>query len=221
MELGFITKSQAVSQSVGLRWRATAAQTVRNPKTIYVSAGSCVQYLYHCILQGYNPVARCSFAAELLGTSWHRFSRIPKHRFAYTNNVMLTCAFPSHLSYCRRCYQLLRTSVPDGWFQILLLPVEFSPKLSLYCHKTTGLVKRFENEHAHLHALCHFAQCELLIRLQTPDIAASSGTTFTFSTDYSIVAPVSNSCVFLWISCSTNTSVYFRAKQMLKKRQLY
>jgi hypothetical protein len=36
---------------------------------------------------------------------------------------VLTCAFPPHLPCCCRHYQLIQTSVPDSWLQVLLVPV--------------------------------------------------------------------------------------------------
>jgi len=56
-------------------------------------------------------------------------------------------------------------------------PVEFPLTLSLHCHKTTGLVKYFDKKHMLLHAVCHLTLCTWL---QTPDIPASTGTTFYF-----------------------------------------
>jgi hypothetical protein len=47
-----------------------------------------------------------------------------------------------------------------------------------------------------LYAVRHLAQCALFIRLQTPVISASSGTTCTSLISHSIVVLVSNCCMF-------------------------
>ena len=54
----------------------------------------------------------------------------------------------------------------------------FLRKLSLNCHRTTGLEKRFHKKLMLLHAAQHLAKCVLFIQLYTPDIPASSSTTF-------------------------------------------
>jgi hypothetical protein len=44
-----------------------------------------------------------------------------------------------------------------------VLPVELPAKLSLHCHKTTGLEKYFDNKYTILHAVHHLAQWVLFV----------------------------------------------------------
>jgi len=75
-------------------------------------------------------------------------------------------------------------------------PVEFLLKLSLHCHKTTGLVKCFENRHTLLNAEHHLAQCMLFTWLQTPVFLHPVVPPFTFLTIQSILMQFSNCCMF-------------------------
>jgi hypothetical protein len=125
------------------------------------------------------------------------------HRFPHTKKqCMPTCSSPPHLTFWCRHYHLSQTAVPDGWFQILLVSVEFPLKLSLHYNETTGFIKFFDNKHVLLHAVHHITQYTMFTWLQTPNIPTSSGTTFTFPTSHAIVVHISNCSMFFWLCCN-------------------
>jgi len=90
---------------------------------------------------------------------------------------------PPHISRCRRHEQLIRSFCTRWLIADLAAACRLLNFLwnSLHYHKTTGLVKCFDNKHTLLYAVRHPAQHTLFTGLQTHDIPASSGTTRYFS----------------------------------------
>jgi len=150
---------------------------------------SCSEHLY--------PVAWCVFS-EWLGTSCHRFSRIPKQRFAYTSHVVLrpTTHFLSSQILPVNSNSCTRRLIADLASACRLLNIH-PTKLSLHCHKIIGLIKVFAVNtcSSMLYAILHTAPCLLGCELLT-----FHHPVFTFITSHSIVSRFSNCYVYFWIS---------------------
>jgi len=134
---------------------------------------------------------------------------------------VLTSAFPSYLSCCRRHCQLIQTSIPDSWLQILLVPLTcWISSEAVFALLQNNLFCKMFWQHSLLHAVRHLAQCDCKI-LTFPHPVVPP---FTFPTICSIVALVSNSSVFFWMysfqkhcieACASGNTVHWRKRSLL------
>jgi len=72
---------------------------------------------------------------------------------------------------------------------------------TLVCHKTIGLVKCLDSK-TFLHTVCHLGQWALFTQFQILTFPHPLTPPFTFPTSHSIMACISNCCLFFWIPCS-------------------